>query len=335
MARVTVIGGGCIGLTTAHALELAGHDVRVIAAATGRDTTSFVAGAVWFPFRCDPPERVNRWSAATRRWLTDLASRDPSAGVDVLTFFQVADDDRRPWFADAAPDLRFTRDIPGPGAGAGAGRFLAPAPPTIGAWMFPAPRVEPALYLPWIESRLKKPLERKRIGSLAEVARDLAPGDAIINCTGLVGRALTGDRELQGVYGHVLICEPGDIDLRISISDDRREGGLFYTIPRRTTVVVGGCAEPSPDDRPMTPDPAMREAILERCREAGWNPGRIVLETAGLRPYRRTVRLEVERDAALLGTNGVRLIHNYGHGGAGYTMMWGCAQEVVGLVGDA
>ncbi|WP_343394071.1 FAD-dependent oxidoreductase [Candidatus Amarobacter glycogenicus] len=40
-----------------------------------------------------------------------------------------------------------------------------------------------------------------------------------------------------------------------------------------------------------------------------------------MRPYRTTVRLE--RDG--------RIIHNYGHGGAGFTLARGCAEEVAAL----
>jgi D-amino-acid oxidase len=48
---------------------------------------------------------------------------------------------------------------------------------------------------------------------------------------------------------------------------------------------------------------------------------------ADLRPYRdRTFRLEPE-------TVGDKfVVHNYGHGGAGITLSWGCAQEVVDIV---
>ena len=28
-----------------------------------------------------------------------------------------------------------------------------------------------------------------------------------------------------------------------------------------------------------------------------------------------------------------RVVHNYGHGGSGYTLCWGCAEDVVGMVG--
>jgi len=48
---------------------------------------------------------------------------------------------------------------------------------------------------------------------------------------------------------------------------------------------------------------------------------------AGLRPYRdQTFRLEPEN------VGGKFVVHNYGHGGAGITLSWGCAEEVVDLV---
>ena len=49
----------------------------------------------------------------------------------------------------------------------------------------------------------------------------------------------------------------------------------------------------------------------------------VVRHQVGLRPARPTVRLE--RDG--------HVVHCYGHGGAGVTLSWGCADEVVELVG--
>lgn len=49
---------------------------------------------------------------------------------------------------------------------------------------------------------------------------------------------------------------------------------------------------------------------------------------AGLRPARQSgVRLEVEQ---LPG--GRLLVHNYGHGGSGHTLHWGCAGHVAELI---
>ncbi len=50
-------------------------------------------------------------------------------------------------------------------------------------------------------------------------------------------------------------------------------------------------------------------------------------DACGLRPVRAEVALKRERlDARHY------VIHNYGHGGGGVTLSWGCAQEVVSLV---
>ncbi|MEI2710880.1 MAG: FAD-dependent oxidoreductase [Chitinophagaceae bacterium] len=43
---------------------------------------------------------------------------------------------------------------------------------------------------------------------------------------------------------------------------------------------------------------------------------------AGLRPFRNLVRLEREGN----------VVHNYGHGGSGFTLSFGCASEVVSLI---
>ena len=52
---------------------------------------------------------------------------------------------------------------------------------------------------------------------------------------------------------------------------------------------------------------------------------------AGLRPTRAGgVRLEMEviRDAG----DEIKVVHNYGHGGSGITLSWGCANEAVDLI---
>ena len=48
----------------------------------------------------------------------------------------------------------------------------------------------------------------------------------------------------------------------------------------------------------------------------------VLRHQVGLRPARPVVRLEREGD----------VVHCYGHGGAGVTLSWGCADEVVALV---
>lgn len=57
---------------------------------------------------------------------------------------------------------------------------------------------------------------------------------------------------------------------------------------------------------------------------------RVIKETVGLRPYRKNgFRLEKE----VLGSK--TLIHNYGHGGSGWSLSWGTANLAAGLVSEA
>lgn len=311
--RVTVLGGGVIGLTSALALKQAGHEVSIVAARTGAEITSAAAGAVWFPFHASPPELVNPWALATHRWLTALSVEAPGAGVDLLEFFQYVDDDSRPWYADAVPGLTLVRSgMPGVDG--------APRKARV-AWHFRAPRVEPALFMPWIERVIGVPIESREVGSLDEIRADV-----VVNCTGLGARRLTGDRELRAVYGGIVVTEPGEMDMSVSVSDDRLEGQVFYSIPRRAEMVLGGSTEPCEDDRATTIDSALESAILERCRAAGMTPGRVIRSYGGLRPFRSRIR--VERDAS-----NPRIVHNYGHGGSGYTLCWGCALDVVSIIG--
>jgi D-amino-acid oxidase len=112
--------------------------------------------------------------------------------------------------------------------------------------------------------------------------------------------------------------------------DDYGPGGVTYIVPRSNDCILGGTAEENRED--MAPDAATAEAIVARC--VALEPrlrGAAVLEhKVGLRPGRPAVRLEAEPWAP-----GKRLVHNYGHGGAGVTLSWGCASEVVRLVQQA
>jgi D-amino-acid oxidase len=309
---ISIVGGGVVGLTTAVLLQDAGHDVQVFAERPGLRSVSGVAAALWHPFRSDPPALVSRWAAATRQHYNRLAAEDPSAGIDLLTLYELRDDRERPWWAADTPDLEPVESgFPG----------QSRAEPAVMAWRVRAPRAESPVFMAWLERRLRRPVVARRFASLAEV-----PGDLVVNCTALGSRTLAKDDTLRALYGHVVVCAPGAIDLSVSVSHDAHtDAGSFYVIPRRTEVVIGGVVEPSPDDRPLVPDPATRERILARAHERGFRPGPVLREAVGLRPYRPAVRVQRDPDDH-------RVVHNYGHGGSGYTLCWGCAEDVVSLL---
>jgi D-amino-acid oxidase len=313
---VTVVGAGIIGLTTALTLEERGHRVRVVAAGKRADTTSSIAGAVWFPYRVGPPHKVTRWALRTRRWLEQLATTTPESGIDVLTGYEIIGDDgtQRPWWA-AAPTME------GDGLDTDSIEVeYVPAPVTgePHGWKFTAPRAQPSLFLPFLESRLRDPIEERVVSDITREA-----GDVVVNCTGLGARELVGDDLVYPLLGQIVIAERGDADLTTTVTDDRDPERIFYIIPRRDELVLGGCSLPFPPGDVPHLDPDITTRILAHAKRLGISVGAVRTERVGLRPYRAEVRLE----------RSGRIIHNYGHGGAGFTLCRGCAEDVASLIG--
>jgi D-amino-acid oxidase len=299
-SRVLVVGAGVVGLTCALRLAEAGHRVDVLARDLPLETTSAVAAAIWYPYRAHPQDRVTAWAATSYVAFAKLA-RDPDTGVRMLAgteLLTTASPD--PWWAGAVPDL---------------GR-VAPAAGYSDAWSFTAPVVEMPLYLRWLLARLAAlEVTVTRIGLSALPA---AEGRLVVDCTGLGARLLADDDSVTPVRGQVLVVDGVDLD-RWSLDD----AGPTYVVPRSCDVVVGGTAEE--DDWSCTVDPATTADILRRATAlvpalAG---ARLLRQKVGLRPARPSVRLER--------VGGV--VHCYGHGGAGVTLSWGCADEVAGLAG--
>ena len=95
----------------------------------------------------------------------------------------------------------------------------------------------------------------------------------------------------------------------------------MYAIPRANDCVFGGTNELS-DDR--APDPSATSRIVAECsRVLNINEPKVIAERVGLRPFRKSgVRVEPDRLR-----DGRPVIHNYGHGGSGFTLSWGCAAK--------
>src|SRR5207247_7513450 len=103
------------------------------------------------------------------------------------------------------------------------------------------------------------------------------------------------------------------------------ETSLAYAIPRSADCILGGTNDVSDN---LDADPAQTAAIIDLCHRRLGTPAqpRIREVKVGLRPFRRSgVRLEADG----------RVIHNYGHGGSGFTVSWGCAEEVATLCAHA
>lgn len=309
--RVRVVGAGIIGLAAALRLREAGHRVDVVAAEVAGQTTSAIAAAIWYPYRALPQAEVTRWAAGGYRALEQLRA-DHAAGIDLRSGWELFREPAAdPWWMDALPRLD----------------RIPPADLPVGyvdGFELTVPVVDMAVHLAWLVDRLATmdvAVRRARIDSLAEAHDGV---DAVVNCTGLGARDLVGDTEMVAVRGQVVLVE--QIGLERWLLDDSDPVNLTYVVPRRDTIVLGGTAVDGDEDAAVRPDVA--EAVMRRSAAlvpelAG---SRVVAHRVGLRPARSAVRLEAdpaERD----------VVHCYGHGGAGVTLAYGCAEDVVRLVG--
>jgi len=186
--------------------------------------------------------------------------------------------------------------------------------------MLRVPRVVPRMMIRWLESRLRGSVECGRVERLETVE-----GDVVVNCVGLGAASLVGDPLVGGMLGQVVVTEPGAFDMSVAVTQTKDDGSVLYVVPRRKEVVLGGLAKPWPVNEPAPePDESVTADIVERARAAGFAVGRVKRSQTGVRPARPRVRIEREG----------RVVHNYGHGGSGWTLGFGCAAEVVRLVGE-
>lgn len=307
--RVIVVGAGVVGLSCAVRLAERGYDVAVLARDLPLETTSAVAGALWYPYRAFPHDAVLGWSAATFTELTRLAELAPESGVATRWGTELVRGPlTTPWWRDAVPGLEPLADVP---AG------------YDGGWRMPVPIVDMPVYLSWLVERLESlggTVTRAWLASLPVPGPHLT----VVNATGLASRALVGDQTLSPVRGQVVLVE--QVGLHEWLLDQGEETALTYVVPHQEVIVVGGTAvEGAYDPRP---EPATAQAILARARRLvpELRRARVVGHRVGLRPARPAVRLEAERVAE--GT----VVHCYGHGGAGVTLSWGCAADVAAEV---
>lgn len=311
--EIVILGSGVIGMTTAICLSEAGAQVHVVADRPHQDTTSALAGALWGPYAVSD-ERILEWSLCTLEELRRLAS-DEETGVRVIHGGEASRVLMEPpaWL-HGFEDFRLADD------------HEVPAGYTMG-WTYSAPVVDMPVYLRYLRRRLDQhgvhvEIVPDPVRSLGEV---ITQADTVVNCTGLGARALVPDPSVVPKWGQlVVVANPGVTSF---FSDYPETEEPTYYIAHPDHVILGGCIfDDGVDDVEAR---AAASRIVERCSriEPRLKGAEILAVRTGLRPVRPEVRLD------LTVIDGTTVVHNYGHGGSGLTLSWGCARQVRRILG--
>ena len=306
MSDIIVIGSGVIGLSSALVLRQAGYGVGIVTRELPEATTSIAAGALWSGSALQGRSRA--WAAASLAHFQRLAGK-ANSGVTLLRMREVYDQRvPDPWYRERLPFFQRLSKHELRGG-------------LIDGYLMDLPMIAPPIYLQSLLDEFLSAggaLEKRTVESLDELAGE-AP--LLVNCAGLGAREVAKDETVYPIRGQTMLVDAPDI--RVGYMDNRTIDHIF---PRADGVLLGGVKREGDWNRQL--DPVISADIRRRCSavEKRLAAAPVLREFTGLRPGRHEPRLEAERL-----DNACAVIHNYGHGSVGYTLSWGCAEEVLQL----
>jgi D-amino-acid oxidase len=310
--KILVIGAGVSGLSTAKLLLDSGYSVDIWAKDLPQQTTSNVAAAFWYPYLCNPRDKVIGWSKFTLNYLKQHAVTDTSSGTRLMSMTEYFDKpEPDPWWLPAVDNFSRPKENELP-------------PGYVDGHRTEVVLMDTSLYLPWLMRQIENSGGRIKQHPISSFDEVLEAYDTVINCTGLGSKELCKDERLYPVRGQVVCIKPRAY--AGIMCDDKGPNHVAYIVPRFNDLVLGGTAQEH--DWNLEVDPQDTADILRKAAAISplFNDVEIVKVKVGLRPARDEVRLEVEQRGRK------HIIHNYGHGGAGYTISWGCANQVVQFI---
>jgi D-amino-acid oxidase len=307
--RVAIIGAGVSGLTCAVLFAENEYQTTILADEIGDETNSAAAAAIWYPYDVGAGAQIIPWALKSHERFLELA-RDPQTGVSITelrVFSRLGPITAPEWAQSFATSPVGASDTPSA---------------FVNGFVINVPLIETGRYLAYLASRLTNAGGSIRGGirfkDLEEIGAEF---DLIVNCAGIGARELVPDGEMEPHRGQVAIVRKIDLSYAVVCDDPP----LMYAIPRSNDCVFGGTNDVS-DDR--SADPRTTARIIAECeRVLGRTAPRLIRDRVGLRPCRRRgVRVAAEKLR-----DGRPVIHNYGHGGSGFTLSWGCAENVLDL----
>ncbi len=305
--NIAIVGAGICGLSTAYELLQAGYKVTLIAKEFSPNITSNKAAAFWFPYHIRNDERGIEWCKKSYSFFKEK-SADSLTGISMISIIKASKkgaDDETSWLnymPESSYSILSENEIPN-GYEKGCKAIV--------------PLIETQIFLPWLMNQIKAKganIFQKEITDLKELENNF---DVVVNCSALGARQLCNDASVIPFRGQVVLLEPGFPNY---IFLDNQTPS--YIVPRKDATILGGTYEEGVFE--ATTEEASLNEILQKAYNIlpALKERKVIGSWAGLRPFRNLVRLEREGN----------VVHNYGHGGSGFTLSFGCASEVVSLI---
>ncbi|KAK4871793.1 hypothetical protein RN001_015917 [Aquatica leii] len=327
MYNIAIIGCGVIGLTAAAAIQeeyKSGVKITIFADKLTPNTTSDVAAGLWGPFYLQDTklEKIQEWGKGAHDYFLHLwkSGFAAEAGVTLQLVKSVT-----------ATDIS-TLDHPHIVFG------MQELPPDQiqelsiqhdkaykSGCTFVTFTCEPRMLLPFLQKRFLAnggTIKNVKIKCFDE----LSDFDLIVNCPGLMASEIASDSNMTPIRGQVArVYAPWQFH---SILNDGN-----YVVGNCNSIVLGGTNQMGDTDT----NP--RDSDIDRILNGSYDfipalrNAPILYHSVGLRPGR--TRLRLEKEVKNINGKNITIVHNYGHGGGGVSLSYGCALETLQLVREA
>jgi D-amino-acid oxidase len=207
--------------------------------------------------------------------------------------------------------------------------------------------VDMPYYIPWLISKYKDTGGEIIYNKVSNIK---SYDKKVVNCTGYWSRKLLNDDSVVAKRGHLLQVNK-NIKLNhdsetFSYSYKMKDNRFIYGYPRNKSLLLGGSSENGTQDPDKQiwkgekskdlisindkniPEHIYKEnkKLLKDILGIKISKNDDISVLSGYRPFRKKgVRVEEDENIS-------NLYHNYGHGGSGLTLSYGCAHKILNLI---
>ncbi|CAL2042287.1 hypothetical protein CAEBREN_30974 [Caenorhabditis brenneri] len=310
--KIAVIGAGINGVSSALAIQekIPNAEVTIISEKFSPNTTSDVAAGLIEPYLCDDDvNKIIRWTKATIHRIQEYMA-EGNDGAEEMSGYWIQSVKEVPKWLEVMKNVNVLSEQEM--------KQIAKRPEHKFGVFYSTWYLEPTPYIKWETEKFLKNggrIVQRKVENIRELDKDF---DVIVNCSGLGSKKLVGDNGIYPTRGQIIKVSCPKV--KHFFLDDQ-----YYALLNDSTITLGGTKDQHQWD--VTVNPKLAQKIFEgNCVNVpSLRSARILSHHVDLRPSRATVRLEID---SKLG----KLVHNYGHGGSGITLHWGCALECAALV---